>query len=83
MYKVNIRKKVLKELEKFPNKDYLRVTSAILDLEKDPRPHGSKKLQDREGYRIRSGDYRVIYVIDDAIKELTIIKAGNRKDIYE
>ena len=83
MYKVVIRKKALKELEEFPRKDYQRATTAILDLEKDPRPHGSRKLQDRAGYRIRIGDFRVIYVINDSNKEVTIIKEGNRNDIYE
>jgi mRNA interferase RelE/StbE len=48
----------------------------------DPRPHGSRKLVGRDGWRIRVGRYRVIYEIDDAQRFVTILHVGHRKDIY-
>jgi mRNA interferase RelE/StbE len=56
--------------------------TAIADLAKNPRPAGCKKLKGRSGYRIREGNYRIIYEINDKILT-TVIEAGDRKDIYE
>ena len=55
----------------------------MLELEVDPRPHGCKKLKGRDAYRIRIGDYRAIYEIQDAHLILTVIIIGDRKNVYE
>jgi len=56
---------------------------AIENLAKNPRPQGYKKLKGREGYRIRVGNYRIIYEIFDEILLIDVIDLGHRKDIYE
>jgi mRNA interferase RelE/StbE len=83
MYKVFIEKRVEKALALIPEPDYSRLKKAILALANDPRPFGCKKLKGRPGYRIRQGNYRVIYEIHDPILSVYVIAVGNRKDIYE
>jgi mRNA interferase RelE/StbE len=84
MYKVTFKKKAGKELRKLPSTVLKRVSKSIDDLEENPRPDGSKKLKgsDENTWRIRTGDYRVIYVIEDTIKIVEIRKVGHRKDVY-
>jgi mRNA interferase RelE/StbE len=60
-YEVLILRRAQKELADLPKVDYVRVRNAVVALANDPRPAGCKKLAGREGWRIRSGDYRVIY----------------------
>jgi mRNA interferase RelE/StbE len=71
-----------KELADLPKADYERVRDALAALEENPRPTGCKKLAGREGWRIRAGDYRAIYEIDDAQKNVTVLHIGHRRDIY-
>lgn len=59
-----------------------RVRDALRALAEEPRPAGCKKLQGREGWRIRVGDYRVLYTIDDAQKTVEVVHIGHRRDIY-
>ena len=59
-----------------------RVNQAIAHLAENPRPQGSKKLTAREGYRIRVGDYRILYQIDDAAKLVIIYRVAARGDVY-
>jgi len=60
----------------------MRVTDKIRALSKTPRPSGSEKLSDREQFRIRQGDYRIVYEIDDEQHTIHIAKIGNRKEVY-
>jgi len=83
VYKLFIEKAVYKQLKNIPDKDYHKITVSIAALANNPRPPGCKKLKGRPGYRIREGDYRVIYEINDKILTVTVIEAGNRKEIYE
>lgn len=71
-----------KELAQLPEEVYRDVRDAILKLSKECRPPGSLKLRGRDGWRIRVGDYRVIYEIDDERKIITILHIGHRRDIY-
>jgi len=82
IYKVSIRRKAQKQLAKIPANDYKKVKQAIMDLEHDPRPPGSQKLKGRPGWRIRQGDYRVIYEIQDDKLIVLVLEIGDRKDIY-
>jgi len=82
-YQVRISKKALKVLEKIRDPDYSRIKNAIYSLANDPRPHGYKKLKGRNGYRIRIGNYRVIYEVLDSILLVDVLNLGDRKDIYE
>ncbi len=81
-YKISILRKAQKQLAKIPTSDYKKIKQAILDLAKDPRPSGSKKLKGRQGWRIRQGNYRVIYEIQDDQLVIIVLDIGHRKDIY-
>lgn len=81
-YKISIRRKAQKQLIKIPTSDYKKVKAAIYDLANNPRPSESKKLKGRSGWRIRQGNYRVIYEIQDEQLIVLILDIGDRKDIY-
>ncbi|MGN6437746.1 MAG: type II toxin-antitoxin system RelE family toxin [Agriterribacter sp.] len=83
MYQVVIEKQVQKQLAKIAAPYYQAIIHALKALAVNPRPHGYKKLKGRPGYRIRVGDYRVIYNIQDNILTVFVIDIGHRKDIYE
>jgi len=84
MYQIKFKKKAQKELFKLPVKTIKKVVQSIDQLEINPRPDGSKKLKgsNENLWRIRIGNYRVVYLIEDAIKVVEIRKVGHRKDIY-
>lgn len=84
-YKVFITKKASKEILALPRIAAAKVYGSILKLETEPRPVGSKKLQgtDEVLWRIRVGDYRIIYCVEDTIKVVEVRSIGNRKDIYK
>jgi mRNA interferase RelE/StbE len=82
-YQVTIKRSAIKALEKINDPDYTKIKSAISDLANNPRPQGYKKLKGRDGYRIRVGDYRIIYDIFDNTLTVDVINLGHRKDIYE
>jgi mRNA interferase RelE/StbE len=82
-YKISITKTAQKQLNKLPDSVAGILIEAIYDLTFDPRPHGCKKLKGRDAYRIRKGDFRVIYEISDRILTVEVIAIGDRKDIYD
>ena len=82
-YRVVILKRAAKRLAKLPQKDYQKVKIAIRDLARNPRPQGYLKLKgSSDKFRIRVGNYRVIYQIIDQELVVTVIDVGHRKDIY-
>jgi mRNA interferase RelE/StbE len=84
VYKVRIKKKVIKYLNTLNKKDTYRIFKAIEALASDPRPVGYKKLSGEENaYRIRIGSYRVIYEIKDEELLVYVVKAGARGDVYK
>ncbi len=82
VYKITIKKVAIKALEKINEPFYTNIKNAIYNLADDPSPVGYKKLKGSEAYRIRVGDYRIIYNIFDDLLIVDIIQLGNRKDIY-
>ncbi|MCC5813942.1 MAG: type II toxin-antitoxin system RelE/ParE family toxin [Leptospira sp.] len=82
-YNIQIKKSAEKDFKKIPIDDQSKIKDAILELEKDPRPSNCKKLKNRPEYRIRIGDYRVLYSINDESRELVISLLGHRRDIYK
>jgi len=84
MYLITLKKRAAKELLKLPIATLKRASKSIDSLSKNPRPKGSKKLKgsDENMWRIRVGDYRIIYIIEDTIKMVNIRRVGHRKDIY-
>ncbi len=83
-YHVEISKPALKEMLRLPLVIYKRVEKAINELETTPRPVGCKKLKGySDRYRIRLGNYRIVYIIKDKILYITIIGISDRKDAYK
>lgn len=82
-YKVTIRKRAMSALEKINEPYYSSLRTAIYALAENPRPIGCKKLKGRTAYRIRVGDYRIIYDIFDGELCVDVIDLGHRKDIYD
>ena len=84
MYKVIVSKTANKELADLPTQAVNRIIPAIRNLGEDPRPPGCRKLKSREDtWRIRIGDYRVVYTVDDVVRIVDVRGVGHRKDIYE
>ena len=81
-YKLLIKPSAVKELEAVPARDRRKVAAKIQALAEDPRPGGSEKLSGHERYRLRQGDDRVVYAIDDEERTVLVVKIGNRRDIY-
>ena len=81
-YKILIRKSAAKELEKLPHKELKRIVTRIQELANNPRPAGVEKLSGFDRYRIRQGNYRIVYSIQDNELTVWIIKVGHRKEIY-
>ena len=79
---VEITRRAQKELAELPSESYRRVRSAIQALAASPRPPGAAKLVGREGWRIRVGDYRVLYTINDEAKLVIVVHVGHRRDVY-
>lgn len=83
MYKIQILKSADKTLRNVARKERVRIVEQISQLAENPRPFGCKKLRGTEFYRIRIGDYRVIYKIEDEVLLILVIRIGHRKDIYK
>jgi mRNA interferase RelE/StbE len=81
-YSLFILPRAQKELAALPAQQLEIAESRIESLRNNPRPPGFKKLSGREGWRIRFGDYRILYRIDDATRTVAITNVGNRSEIY-
>ena len=82
LYTVYIKRSAEKELDRLPTPAFERMTRAILKLERDPRPRGSRKLRGVHDYRIRIGEYRVLYSVHDDRSVVEIIAVGHRREVY-
>ncbi|MGB0993819.1 MAG: type II toxin-antitoxin system RelE family toxin [Akkermansiaceae bacterium] len=83
LYKVHFKRSAAKSLKKIRAEDREKIAAAIVGLRTTPRPPGSIKITNQNAYRIRQGDYRIIYTIDNNILTIEIIKIGHRRDIYK
>lgn len=81
-YKIEIKKSAVKEIENLPSVVLKRVIFHIQELSDDPRPNGCKKLSGDEKYRIRVGDYRILYEIEEEIVTVYVVKVAHRKEVY-
>lgn len=81
-YSISIKPSALKEFEAIPTKVIRQITRRIQFLSENPRPQGSEKLSGKEQYRIRQGDYRIVYSIDDKAKIVDVVKIGHRREVY-
>ena len=82
MYKLKIIAQAQKDLDGFHGKSFENIKKRILNLSNNPRPFGAIKLTQEEGYRIRVGDFRILYRIDDKQKEVIIYRIKHRKEAY-
>ncbi len=81
-YRIRVKRSVSKDLKKVPKKDIKRILAAIHALAENPRPPQSKKLSGQERYRLRQGNYRILYSIEDEQLVIYVVKVGNRRDVY-
>ena len=83
-YKILWKKSAIKELKKLPSQHSTRIYNSISELSTNPRPENSKNMISlSKHYRLRIGDYRVVYSIEDKILIIEIIRIAHRKDVYQ
>lgn len=81
-YRVILPKSVQKELDRLPDDTVRRILTRLAELEVQPRPVDVKKLKGRNAWRIRMGDYRVIYEIHDRELQILLVTVGHRREVY-
>ena len=81
-YEIFFKESVYKELKSIPKIDLKKILSQIEQLADDPRPTGCRKLTGFELYRVRQGQYRIVYSIQDNRLLINVVKIGHRKDVY-
>ncbi len=81
-YSILFTRSAARELERVPTKDRHRIVKRIGTLADNPRPAGAEKLSGDDKYRIRQGDYRILYEIVDAGLIVTVVRIGNRREGY-
>lgn len=82
VYSVLVKASAAKDLDAVPRKELQRIVKKIGMLGANPRPRGSEKLSGAERYRLRQGDYRIVYAINDAEQCVTIVRIAHRRDVY-
>jgi mRNA interferase RelE/StbE len=82
VYQVLLKRSAEKELDSLPKDLRQRIIKRLLALEENARPDGVRKLQGEEAYRIRVGDYRVLYTVDDIDHLVTVYAIGHRREVY-
>jgi len=82
MYRIELRRKAQRALDRLPKDDFNTVLGAVKNLADAPRPKGVEKIKSAALWRIRKGDYRIVYNIDDNQKIVTVLRIGHRREIY-
>ena len=81
-YELRFMPSVAKDLRDVPRADVQRVLARVEALRDDPRPPGAEKLSGQERYRVRQGQYRILYTVTDAELVVEVVKVGHRRDVY-
>jgi len=81
-YNIQFKASVRKDFRQIPKKDVLRILAKIEALADNPMPPQAEKLTGDDKYRIRQGNYRILYRIEDDILMVTVVKVGHRRDVY-
>lgn len=81
-YELRFKPSVAKDLRGIPSADLRRILARIETLREEPRPAGSEKLSAQERYRVRQGDYRILYAVLDSEVIVEIVKVGHRREVY-
>ena len=82
MYRIELKRKAQSALDRLPKGDFNAVLGAVKDLANTPRPKGVEKIKSTGLWRIRQGDYRIVYSIDDGQRTVTVLRIGHRREIY-
>ncbi len=82
-YRIELRPAAVRSLRKLDPQVRRRVQGAIALLAQNPRPPGARALQGRPGIRVRVGDYRIIYTIEDDVLVVVVVRLGHRRDVYD
>jgi mRNA interferase RelE/StbE len=82
-YRIELRPAAVRALRKLDPQVRHRIQGAIGLLAQDPRPPGARALQGRDGLRVRVGDYRIIYTINDRVLTVVVVRLGHRRDVYD
>ncbi|WP_127794600.1 type II toxin-antitoxin system RelE/ParE family toxin [Agromyces sp. LHK192] len=82
-YRIELRPAAIRALKRIDHQDRDRIRGAIALLGQDPRPPGAKALQGRDGLRVRVGDYRIIYTVQDDVLLVVVVTLGHRRDVYD
>ena len=81
-YNLFIKPSAAKELENLPGKVRQKIARKIQALAAEPRPQGTENLSGKNLYRIRQGDYRILYGVEDTARSIVVIRIGHRGDVY-
>jgi mRNA interferase RelE/StbE len=81
-YTIRLKPRAERELDQLPTGQARRIWEKLLGLEDEPRPRGSAKLEGTDGYRVRVGDHRVVYLIDDRARTVEIVRIAHRREVY-
>jgi mRNA interferase RelE/StbE len=81
-YDLRVKPSVARDLRGIPQADVRRILARIETLREDPRPPGSEKLSAQERYRLRQGNYRILYTVSDGELIIEVVKVGHRRDVY-
>lgn len=79
---VRLKPRAERELDRLPIGVARRIWRKLLTLEGEPRPPGTSKLEGSDGYRIRMGDYRIVYLIDDRAQAVDVVRVAHRREVY-
>lgn len=82
-YRVELRPAAARALRKLPPEVSPRIQGAIELLARDPRPPAARALQGRPGLRVRVGDYRIVYAVEDDVLLVVVVTVGHRRDVYD
>ncbi|MBG6179823.1 type II toxin-antitoxin system RelE family toxin [Arthrobacter sp. CAN_A1] len=82
-YQIELRPAAVRALRRIDHQDRDRIRGAIALLGEEPRPPGAKSLQGRPGLRVRVGNYRIIYTVNDNVLVVAVITVGHRRDVYD
>ena len=82
-YRIELRPAAIRALRKLDPQDRPRLQAAIALLAQDPRPPNARPLKGRDGFRVRVGDYRILYTVADDVLLVVVVTLGHRRDVYE
>jgi len=82
VHRIDLSRRAEKDLERLPPRGAARIIAVLRGLANEPRPPGASKLVAVEGYRVRVGEYRIVYDVDDAAEVVTVYRIGHRREVY-